>query len=145
MRRKTKEEYIEIVYLLEQREGRAQTGMIAEALDVKPPSVTEMLKKLEAEGLVRWESYSGARLTPAGRRVASELMKRHRILADLLEILGVDREIADTDACQIEHHVSRETVRHLELFLAFLREDPAGRQSLKAFGEYCKERGEEPG
>ena len=60
MRRITKEEYIETVFMLEKKGGKAQTGQIAEHMDVKPPSVTEMLGKLQAEGLVQYEPYIGA-------------------------------------------------------------------------------------
>lgn len=139
MRRKTKEEYIEIICLLEKREGRAQTGRIAEAIEVKPPSVTEMLRKLEQEGLIVYESYAGATLTPAGEAMARELRRRHRTFADLLELLGVTGETAEADACQFEHHVSPETLERLRLFLAFLSETPEGRQSLAAFEEFLRE------
>ncbi len=140
MRRKTTEEYIEIICLLEKQEGRAQTGRIAEAIDVKPPSVTEMLRKLEQEGLIVYESYAGANLTPAGEEMARDLRRRHRTFADLLELLGVAGETAETDACQFEHHVSPETLEHLRLFLEFLNESPDGRRCLAAFGEFRKQR-----
>lgn len=140
MRRKTKEEYIEIICLLERERGKAQTGMIAEAIDVKPPSVTEMLRKLEQKGLITYEPYAGAKLTPAGEEMGRELRKRHRTFADLLEHLGVSAQIAEADACQFEHHVSPETLEHLRLFLEFLRESPEGRRSLAAFGEFRKQR-----
>ena len=58
MRYKTIEEYIETICVLEQRNGRAQTGMIATHLGVKPPSITEMLQKLERQGLIHYESYT---------------------------------------------------------------------------------------
>ncbi|KUK62072.1 MAG: Iron dependent repressor [Methanoculleus marisnigri] len=141
MRRKTKEEYIEIICLLEKQRGRAQTGMIAEAIDVKPPSVTEMLRKLEHEGLIVYETYAGATLTPTGEEMARDLRKRHRTFADLLELLGVGGETAEADACQFEHHVSPETLEHLRVFLAFLKESPDGRRCLAAFGEFRKRRG----
>ncbi|WP_292364522.1 MULTISPECIES: metal-dependent transcriptional regulator [unclassified Methanoculleus] len=140
MRKKTTEDYIEIICLLEKQEGRAQTGRIAEAIDVKPPSVTEMLRKLEQEGLIVYESYAGATLTPAGEEMARDLQRRHRTFADLLELLGVEGEIAETDACQFEHHVSPETLERLRLFLEFLSESPDGRRCLEAFGEFRKQR-----
>jgi DtxR family Mn-dependent transcriptional regulator len=124
MRHKTIEEYIEIICVLEQRDGRAQTGMIASRLGVKPPSITEMLQKLEREGLIQYESYSGATLTSSGKKMARELMQKHRVIADLLEILGIDREKAETDACEIEHHVSPETLKRLEQFVKFASNDP---------------------
>ncbi|CCJ37524.1 DtxR family iron dependent repressor [Methanoculleus bourgensis MS2] len=141
MRRKTKEEYIEIICLLEREQGRAQTGMIAEAIDVKPPSVTEMLRKLEEKGLIIYEPYAGATLTPAGLEMARDLRQRHRTFADLLGLLGVDAGTAEADACQFEHHVSPETLEHLGLFLEFLRESPEGRQSLEDFREFRRRRG----
>lgn len=139
MRRKTKEEYIEIICSLVREEGRAQTGRIAEAIDVKPPSVTEMLRKLEREGLIVYESYAGATLTPAGEEMARELQGRHRTFADLLELLGVAGDTAEIDACQFEHHVSPETLDQLRLFLKFLRETPEGQRSLSAFREFRTE------
>lgn len=141
MRRKTKEEYIEIICLLEKELGRAQTGMIAEAIDVKPPSVTEVLRKLEEKGLIAYEPYVGATLTPAGLEMARELWRRHKTFADLLMLLGVDAEIADTDACQFEHHVSPETLECLQIFLEFLRESPEGRRCLEDFERFQKQRG----
>lgn len=133
MRPKTIEEYIETIYVLEQRDGRAQTGMIALQMGVKPPSITEMLRKLEQEGLINYESYSGAVLTPAGIAMARELMKKHQIIADLLEILGIERKYAEIDACQIEHHVSAETVNRLEEFVEFTRADRQTAESIRRF------------
>ena len=97
MRRITKEEYIETIYLLEKKGGKAQTGQIAEHMDVKPPSVTEMLQKLQTEGFVKYELYLGATLTERGREMASELMARHKVIADFLEIIGVEKELAERD------------------------------------------------
>jgi DtxR family Mn-dependent transcriptional regulator len=133
MRHKTIEEYIETICVLEQRNGRAQTGMIAAHMGVKPPSITEMLQKLEREGLIHYESYNGAILTSSGKKMARELMQKHRIIADLLETLGIDREVAEVDACQIEHHVSPETLKTLEQFVEFTRNDVATTESIRRF------------
>jgi len=133
MRHKTIEEYIETICVLEQRNGRAQTGMIASRMGVKPPSITEMLQKLEREGLIQYESYNGAILTGSGKKLAREMMQKHRIIANLLEILGIDRELAEVDACQIEHHVSPETLKRLEQFVEFARNDSAITESIHRF------------
>ncbi|MDO8874094.1 MAG: metal-dependent transcriptional regulator [Methanoregula sp.] len=133
MRPKTIEEYIETICVLEQRNGRAQTGMIASRMGVKPPTITEMLQKLEREGLIHYESYNGAILTGSGKKMARELMQKHRIIANLLEILGIDRELAEVDACQIEHHVSPETLKTLEQFVEFARNDSAITESICRF------------
>jgi len=133
MRPKTIEEYIETICVLEQRNGRAQTGKIASRMGVKPPTITEMLQKLEGEGLIHYELYNGAILTGSGRKMARELMQKHRIIANLLEILGIDRELAETDACEIEHHVSPETLKTLEQFVEFARNDSAATESIRRF------------
>jgi len=133
MRHKTIEEYIETIFVLEQRNGRAQTGMIASRLGVKPPSITEMLQKLEREGLIHYESYTGATLTRSGKKMARELIQKHRIIADLLEIFGIDREMAEAEACQIEHHVSPQTLKTLEQFVEFAQNDSTTTESIHRF------------
>jgi DtxR family Mn-dependent transcriptional regulator len=138
MRRITKEEYIETVFKFEKDGGKAQTGQIAEHMDVKPPSVTEMLRKLQDEGLVNYEPYLGATLTEKGKKMADELMARHKIIADFLEIIGVERELADVDACQIEHHVSRASAEQLRKFVEFIRTAPRDPQWIENFRKYCE-------
>jgi DtxR family transcriptional regulator, manganese transport regulator len=125
MRHKTIEEYIETICVLEQRHGRAQTGMIASRMGVKPPSITEMLQKLEREGLIHYESYTGATLTSSGKKMALDLMQKHRIIAEFLEMIGINKELAQRDACQIEHYVSKETIRHIEEVIRSIKDDPA--------------------
>jgi len=133
MRHKTIEEYIETIFVLEQRNGRAQTGMIAAQMGVKPPSITEMLQKLDSEGLIHYESYDGATLTRSGKKMARDLMQKHRIIADFLEIFGIDRELAEADACQIEHHVSTKTLKRLEQFVEFACHDKVITESISRF------------
>jgi DtxR family Mn-dependent transcriptional regulator len=124
MRKKTIEEYVELIYILEQEHGHAHTGTIAAEMDIKAPSVTEMLQKLEKEGLVEYQGYMGATLTEKGKKTALALMEKHRIIQEFLELIGIDTTTAERDACQIEHHVSTGSVRRLEKFVAFLQHDP---------------------
>ena len=138
MKQKTIEEYIEIIYVLEETEGRAHTGMIASQMGVKPPSVTEILHKLQKKGLVKYESYIGATLTPSGKKMARELMKKHKVIADFLEIIGVERGLAEIDACQIEHHVSSVTMEHLEKFVRFVHYAPHDPKWMEHFKHYCE-------
>ncbi len=136
MRQKTIEEYIETIYVLEKKEGCAHTGRIAAEMNVKPPSVTEMLQKLQNEGVVRYEAYAGATLTLSGKKKARELMKRHRVIADFIEIIGVERGAAEIDACQIEHHVSSKTMRRLEKFVEFIHSAPHDPKWIEHFKHY---------
>lgn len=138
MRRKTVEEYIETIHALELAEGRAATGRIARDMGVKPSSATEMLQKLQKEGLLQYESYAGATLTDTGRRLAIELVGKHRAIADFLEIIGVRRSVAERDACQMEHHVGRETMEQLEKFVQFAGLSSRDSIWIENFRRYCQ-------
>lgn len=137
MRKKTAEEYLETIYALEKKEGKARTGMIAKELNVKPPSVTEMLQKLQQQGLVKYETYIGVKLTSSGKKIAENLRKKHILFENFLEIIGVDKELAEIDACQIEHYVSPKTVERLEKFVRFIQEAPACPKWIEHFYGYC--------
>ena len=138
MKRKRVEEYIEIIHALELEEGRAATGRIAAEMGVKPSSATEMLQKLQNEGLLHYESYAGATLTDSGRRLALELEGKHRAIADFLEIIGVDRSSAERDACQMEHHVGRETMERLKKFVQFAGLSSSQPIWIENFKRYCE-------
>jgi len=140
MRKKTVEEYLELIYELEEKEGLAQTGTIAAEMDVKPPSVTEMLQKLDKEGFVNYRSYAGATLTPQGREIAGRLMKKHQIIEDFLVMIGVDDRHSTNDACQIEHHMSEISIVQLEKFVEFLQKKNEEIQLMEQFRSYyCSE------
>jgi len=138
MRQKTMEEYIEIIHALEIREVRAATGRIAKEMKVKPSSATEMLQKLQHEGLLQYETYAGATLTDSGKKLALELKGKHRAIADFLEIIGVDRCVAEQDACQMEHHVGRETMERLERFVQFASHSQSEPLWIENFKRYCE-------
>jgi DtxR family Mn-dependent transcriptional regulator len=135
---KTIEEYIETIFLLQQKQGRARTNDIASVLALRPSSVTEMLQKLTAKGLVEYRPYYGATLNYEGEKLAKELMVRHKTLANFLQIIGVDNETAETDACQIEHHVTSETMERLNKFVDFVQTAPREPRWLKHFKFFYK-------
>ncbi|HDM25229.1 MAG TPA: metal-dependent transcriptional regulator [Thermoplasmatales archaeon] len=118
MTREKIEEYIEVIYELEKNNKIANTVKIASKLEIKPGSVTEFLQKLEKIGLIQYQPYYGVKLTPMGEKLAKSLEKKHKTLAKFFyEILGVNKKIAEKDACEIEHHVSRETIEKLIDFI----------------------------
>jgi DtxR family Mn-dependent transcriptional regulator len=136
MATKTIEEYIEVIYSLEKKRGSAHTNDIALKLKVKPPSVTEMLQKLHDLGLVNYKPYQGTKLSSSGTKIAQELMQKHRTLAKFFEIIDIDKETAEVDACQIEHHVTAKTIRQLKKFIEFVQKAPCDPIWLKHFKHF---------
>ncbi|MFA5103331.1 MAG: metal-dependent transcriptional regulator [Candidatus Thermoplasmatota archaeon] len=138
IKRKTIEEYVETIFFLQNRNGNAKTGRISSQIGVQPSSVTEMLQKLQEEGYIQYEPYKGAKLTETGKILAHELMSKHKIIADFLEIIGVQRELAEADACQIEHHVTTKTMQRLGKFVEFINDAPHEPKWIEHFNYYIK-------
>lgn len=103
------QEYLETIYRLEEEGRAAKTGEIAGHLHVAPPSVTDMLQKLERAGLVTYEPYRGVQLTEKGREVGREILGRHRVMqAFLQEVCGMEHRVAHEAACDMEHFIPPE-------------------------------------
>ena len=136
MRKKTIEDYAEIIYILEEEKGIVHTNDIASALDINPASVTEIFQKLSDEGYIDYEKYSGVTLTEKGRKIAVKTKKKHDTLKSFLMLLGVDEKIADEDACKIEHHVNQETMRKLRKFVKFAKLEDGCKRWLDHFRYY---------
>ncbi len=130
------EDYIETIYDLENSCGSASTGDIASKLDIKPASATEMMQKLSEMGYVKYEPYHGVSLTAKGKKIAKDLMQRHKTLAQFLTILGIDKETAESDACKIEHHVTSKTMKRLTKFVDFIQSTPEKPKWLSDFKEF---------
>jgi DtxR family Mn-dependent transcriptional regulator len=112
------EDYLESIYLLELESGNVRVKDIAKRMDITMPSVSGAVKNLEKQGLVCHSRYDLVSLTMKGNRIAEEIYHRHHILKDFLsQILGLRPEIAEKDACAIEHNISPETMKSLVRFL----------------------------
>ncbi len=109
-----REDYLLAIYRLNKEGGPAKTTDVAEALDVSPASVTEMVKRLSEDGLVEYERYRGANLTPKGYRHAHRMHRKHRLVEKFfVEVLEADVDAAHSSACSIEHNFSDEAARKL--------------------------------
>jgi Mn-dependent DtxR family transcriptional regulator len=104
------EDYIKAIYAIEKETGdRVSTSALADYLDVTPPTVSSMIKKLEERGLVDREEYKGVTLTDEGEVVALEILRHHRLLESFLtEALDYDWADVHDEADRLEHHVSDE-------------------------------------
>ena len=135
------EEYIEVIMDLEDMDSVARTTEIAKKLNVKPASVTEMLNKLQDMGLVKYQQYKGAKLSRTGRNIGESLLRKHRLMANFLILMGVDEELANADACQIEHHISYISVNVLEDFMEFINRDDNYKNIWREFRKHMKKKG----
>jgi DtxR family manganese transport transcriptional regulator len=111
------EMYIKVAYELQSELGVATVSDMAERLSVKAPSVTAALQKLDSMGMVHYRKYQNVKLTQKGTTIAKKLGQRNKTLLDFLLMIGVDEEIAKTDACEIEHVVNPATIEKLEEYL----------------------------
>ena len=136
MRKKSVEDYLEVIYMLSSKKGYARIVEIASELKVKTPSATEMIQKLAKEGYIEYEPYQRIKLAKKGEELAKKVYRRHKILTDFLMILGVDREVAERDACEMEHSLHPETLRRLTKFVEFVRQAPQNTRWLESFKKY---------
>jgi DtxR family Mn-dependent transcriptional regulator len=121
------EDYVKAIYTLQSREGSATTNALASRLDVRPASVSGMLKKLTALGLVVHEPYHGVRLTGHGRKVALEVLRHHRLLElYLVESLGMGWDEVHAEAEVLEHVISEELEELIAAKLGNPTLDPHG-------------------
>ncbi len=107
------EDYLEIIYELVQRKGYATLADVAEYLNVRPPSVTTMMRRLDQSGLLNYEKYRGIRLTEKGMDIAKVIHNRHSVLSEFLKVIGVSEKIANEDAESMEHHLHPQTMHRL--------------------------------
>jgi DtxR family manganese transport transcriptional regulator len=112
------EDYIELIADLISDGGEARQVDIAARLGVAQPTVAKMLKRLADEGFISQRPYRGVFLTQLGQNLAERSRARHQLVEDFLRALGVSSDTARRDAEGIEHHVSSETLRAFETFIA---------------------------
>lgn len=106
--KKSTEDYLKTIYILS-RQGGVHGSVIAEALNVSRPTVSVSLKALVQEGYIWMDKSRLVYLTDKGFSLAKEIHERHQIFQELLIRLGVGKETAAHDACEMEHSVSPES------------------------------------
>jgi Mn-dependent DtxR family transcriptional regulator len=119
------EDYLERILELINSKGYARVVDIAAALKISQASVTNMVQRLDAEGLLKYEKYRGLILTTVGKSLARKIAQRHKLLTDFLGLLGLDDRVIYHDVEGMEHHISAPTLRAIEALTAQLRRRPA--------------------
>jgi DtxR family Mn-dependent transcriptional regulator len=125
------EDYAKAIYALsQQRRGPVLNGEVAERLGVAPATATAMLKRLGELGFVDYLPYKGVTLTPAGEKVALEVIRHHRLLETFLaEALGMSSDQVHEEAEVLEHYISEDLELLIAAKLGEPRHDPHGTPS----------------
>jgi len=132
------EDYLETIFVVSQNRGYARTCEIAKNLQISPSSAVEMVGRLASLNLVVWKRYEGVYLTPEGRVHGEIIHIRHEMLRRFFEFIGVPKEIANAEACIIEHELTPVTTAAIGNLVRFLQ-TPAGEKtcsSLKLFSRF---------
>ena len=129
MHSKVVEDYLKAVHEIQQGNAWVKTSALAEKLAVTSGSVTDMIKRLSktAPRLLTYRSYKGVKLTPAGERAASDVIRRHRLLETFLhQIFGFQWDEVHEEAEILEHYVSERLTDAIDAYLKHPRYDPHG-------------------
>ena len=114
---KALEDYLEEIHVLILQKGKARVRDVAHDLNVKMPSVVKALGELKKLDLVNQEPYGDIELTAKGRRLAENVLGRHKLLKAFLVKLDVPEKQADNDACLMEHILSATTLDRIRAFV----------------------------
>ncbi|MGV8074195.1 MAG: metal-dependent transcriptional regulator [Syntrophobacteraceae bacterium] len=134
------EDYLEVIFHLEQFNRVARAKDIAEQMNVQRASVTGALKALAFRGLINYSPYSYITLTNEGRSIARDVIHRHETLKRFFNnTLQLDSEQAEANACRIEHAIDPVAVDRLVSFLEFMEICPrTGLDWFDGFARYCQ-------
>ena len=134
------EDYLEAILILVRRGRVARVRDIAKRVGVGMPSVTAALKTLAKRKLVNYDPYQVVTLTEQGMRIGAEIGRRHQLLRRFLtDVLGLEAEEAEANACRMEHAVDAALLNRLGKLVEFVRHRlPTGSDWMEAFGEFCR-------
>jgi DtxR family transcriptional regulator, Mn-dependent transcriptional regulator len=123
----SEENYIKAIYHLRGAQNTVTTNELAEKLNTKPASVTDMMKKLKAKKLLHYQPYQGFRLSSEGKKVALDIIRRHRLweyfLAEKLKFKWDEVHVVAED---LEHVSSKKLIDKLDEYLGYPKFDPHG-------------------
>ena len=118
------EDYLEVISELVDLKGYATPTDISNYMNVRPPSVTKMLRRLGEEEYIEYTKYHGLKLNPKGKNLANEIRQKHSDLLEFFEIIGVDSSVANKDVEGMEHYLHPKTMKQLRKFITLLKSKP---------------------
>ena len=111
------EDYTELILDLDKDNNGVKTGEIAECLGISHVTALRTIRRLQNEGYVKTSRGKPVVLTPKGRKLALYAKERHQLLIDFFIAIGVPKKTAENDVEGVEHHISKITLKKIELFL----------------------------
>lgn len=123
------EDYLEMIYRHSLSENYMRVSMLANFLNVRPPSATNMVKKLTTLGLLKYKKYDIIILTDKGRELGNFLLERHITIEKFLRNIGVSDNVL-TDTERMEHILSDETLKRFKLFNKFIKDNPSAAEKI---------------
>ncbi len=119
------EDILEAIYRISQHKKVVRVRDIAKELGTTNASITMALKSLAQKGLVSHEHYGYVELTEAGKKIAEKIYEKHKVLYEFFcDTLALPPEIAEKDACRIEHYLSKEGLDRILKFIEFIKKCP---------------------
>ena len=116
--RESGENYLKTILILKERNGSVRSIDVANEMGYSKPSISRAVKLLIKRGHVIMESNGELILTKKGYHLASDIYERHEVISEfLVKLLGVNKEVADRDACRVEHAISEESFEKLKDFV----------------------------
>lgn len=136
----TEENYLKAIYRLTERyNDSVSTNLLADEMQSRPASVTEMFNKLAHLKLIKYEKYYGAELTKEGRRYALQILRRHRLWEQfLVQVLGFKWDEVHEIAEDLEHIRHESLISKIDAYLGYPKSDPHGDPIPSAEGEIIK-------
>ena len=111
------EMYLETIFVLSQKLPEVHSVDVAGEMGYSKPSVSRAVGLLKQGGYVEMKENGSMHLTPLGIQTAKSIFERHTVLSNFLQSIGVSKEIADKDACRIEHVIQKETLNAIKQWL----------------------------
>ncbi|KAA3615798.1 MAG: metal-dependent transcriptional regulator [Calditrichaeota bacterium] len=124
---RSQEDYLKIIWHLQQQTIKANAKLVADKLSVKPPTVLSMFRQLEKCNLITYNKSDGALLSVKGEEIARKLVRKHRLVETFLEtVLEMDDQHIHEEAEKLEHVISDQLMYRIDAYLGFPDKDPHG-------------------
>lgn len=123
-----KEDYLRGLYILQEEKGEIKSIDLAHYLNISKPSVSEMIQKLNKEGVISYKKYSKIKFTSKGRKLAQKLTSKHRLIELFLKnMLKIKSNNVHQEAHRLEHAFSDDSIVKLRKILGDPKKDPHGK------------------